>query len=729
MRNRNIISRPTPLRSPGASRPNREAHLTRRVSVLPGLLVVALLLLSPPRAWSADAPPTPPELVLDRATARELFAGRQAKLLIYNSVTKQAEGCTAWLVDLQAETWRPEPVVTDAFGGKALLSPDGTRIAFGRKGGELWVCRAAAGGPDATLIAGITKEQGRAFDPDWWVHPKTGDEYLIWVDTPWNNETDLAGRTLMRKLKRGTCEPDGPTLVLLPNLAFRGGRSPCGRFIGTAQPGTAVARIGATVVENAVPSILWSTIRHCNGRMSQDPVAPSLFLFEDHLHDRILSWQDGRLLEPIRIPKPYDEIQGLEFSNGGAFIACVLVQGLKDGSGGQCEGFLYQRATGRWIPVTRRNSVHKPWYADRLQLWIEPDGAAKPAVTAATAESEAAPDPKGATEPPGLVWSWTDRRGVRLLDGRGNRANATFLLPRSRGLAVPTGMCGMRLAGGGFIEANRHLDDMLRQGSELGLEAVVRVPSGQAGGGPLISLASGPAPAGNWWVTVGAQGELGFRPSAGAAEAPLGRLPLDRPAHLVLSWSGNAVTACIDGTIAGIVRGEPLSFQPARWTAHPLVFGNPGRDDTGLRAEISNVSLFNRALPIAEVRSRAEAWRRDAPPAAPLRIEARLAVKPRMVPPKETAYERAYLVYDYDVLKVVTGALAEPRIRVFRWAQLDRRRLASQLDAVGQTVVLDLEPLAAHPEFESETVFDDDPVSELPIHVAIEAPAWAGGKP
>jgi len=127
---------------------------------------------------------------------------------------------------------------------------------------KIYVCRLAKDGPEKTYIAD-------GFAPRWWFHPKTGDQYIIYTDRRWDNSDDVRGTTFMRKIKTGTCEPDGDAKALLKDLALNGGRSPDGRYVCGAQPGCLIVELtDPLAVENATAKVVWSTGRKCNPTMS-----------------------------------------------------------------------------------------------------------------------------------------------------------------------------------------------------------------------------------------------------------------------------------------------------------------------------------------------------------------------------------------------------------------------------------------------------------------------------
>jgi hypothetical protein len=348
----------------------------------PALMLRQLLLLLPLLgAIGADTqPPAPPKVVITKAQADSLFKGKRAlmvmqfqpnKKISYRSATEGDEivdtTVPLYLVDLTAS---PAPTCVlltpsaKAIAGDPFISPDGTRVTY-HNGKGIQVARLAAGVPEATLIA------AEGYDPRWWVHPTTGDEYIIYVDTrPLSQH--LEGKTFMRKLRRGTCVPEGEATVLLDKLAFRNGRSPDGSTMCTTQPGHAMVQLDPPdAVENAKTKMLFSGGGRCNGSISQDPKRPRHYLWEDPSHvviyyDPMQKEDEARAAAggaKILPPADYKHQQWCEWSTHPDFFTCAPCVPDDFADHKLHDAHIYQWSTGTWTKVTEGTGA--------THLWVE----------------------------------------------------------------------------------------------------------------------------------------------------------------------------------------------------------------------------------------------------------------------------------------------------------------------------------------------------------------------
>jgi Concanavalin A-like lectin/glucanases superfamily/WD40-like Beta Propeller Repeat len=320
-----------------------------------------------PRILAVDPLPGTYEVVANRRQVRDALGGVPAKLLI-------ADQGKVHLIDLAAEN----PKVVHLFTAKKtkghegpFISPDGTRLVYA-DGEDVCVCELKPKGPGRTVI-------GKGCDPRWWIHPKSGEEYVIWTDKGFSQNDDISGRTYIRKVKKGTCGPDGPTRVLMDKFAFRGGRSLDGKYICTALPGFAIAELKPEAVENAYLKMIHSGARMCNPSMSQDPKRMMWWLWEDRGHAVIRYFvtpeERGR---SICIPYGANQVQACEWSTHPDFITAYVYVSLGAGSkatGGRVG--IYQWSSGKWIIVAKQ-SRHGPH--SRSHLWVDSNAKPKPLV-------------------------------------------------------------------------------------------------------------------------------------------------------------------------------------------------------------------------------------------------------------------------------------------------------------------------------------------------------------
>ncbi|MBA3684301.1 MAG: hypothetical protein H0W72_03570 [Planctomycetes bacterium] len=308
---------------------------------------------------AAEAPVTP-EVVLTKAQADALFKGKPAKMVLGYQPNKKiawqdpSEGyepiyttMPIYLIDFASATPACTLLVAKAKAvvGDPFISPDGTRFAY-NSGGSVHVAKLAAGAPESTLIAKL------GFDQRWWIHPVTGDEYLIYVDTPPGNQADMDGKTIMQKLKKGSCAADGAPTILIAKQTFRCGRSPDGAYLATTQPGHVLAKLTpATAVENASIEVIHTTRGKCNGSMSQDPARPSVFMWMDSSHKKIYyeAKEDSACIE---VPNGFKHMQWGEWSTHPDFFS-VSPSVPDDWSDHKLhEAYIYQWSTAAWTRVT-----------------------------------------------------------------------------------------------------------------------------------------------------------------------------------------------------------------------------------------------------------------------------------------------------------------------------------------------------------------------------------------
>jgi len=195
-----------------------------------------------------------------------LFGGVKAKYFLFEG---KGEERTVSVVDFSAPELKSEKLFTHhdggaTHGGAPSVSPDGTRLTY-LHNNEIVISELKKDAPNRTAFS------TSGFDPSWWVHPKTGDEYIIWASTSCDLEKvgtgkngystkkiaeGIKGKTLIRKVKKGTCQPDGPVKTLSDTHAFRGGRSADGKYICTGLPGWGLAELKPDAVEDAFVKVI-----------------------------------------------------------------------------------------------------------------------------------------------------------------------------------------------------------------------------------------------------------------------------------------------------------------------------------------------------------------------------------------------------------------------------------------------------------------------------------------
>ena len=86
------------------------------------------------------------------------------------------------------------------------------------------------------------------------------------------------------------------------------------------------------------------------------------------------------------------------------------------------------------------------------------------------------------------------------------------------------------------------------------------------------------------------------------------------------------------------------------------------------------------------------------------------------------AYERAVVVYAYDVEEVLEGEYAEKQIPVVHWVYMDRQFLKSMPRKIGESSELTVEPFLDHPQLKSEYLDHGISIFDLPQWFDITTP-------
>lgn len=350
-------------------------------------------------AYSATAPI--PTLKVTYNEMQSYFDNRPAKMII--SMTKDIQNANypnncndtaiLYLLDFTKNPLQTEVIIDSAVAmfGDPALSYDGTRVAFGRQGANkglsrgIYLCEAKAGGPGMTLI------DPNGFAPTWWIHPQTGDEYLIWVNTPgigWGSLTEANGitaNTYIRKLVKGTTTFAEPAKILVTGFAFRHGRSPDGKYMVTNWPGWEFIEIDPNVTENATIKWLYhGDSRICMGNISRNLSDPmnSLWFDLNHLYVSYDIWVPRK----ITYPPPFTSGQYNRWANNGDFFTnCLLNNSVYDCTGGHPEcattrqkvsfecnssinaAAIYKFSTREWKIISKGSRATALWVATPAQ--------------------------------------------------------------------------------------------------------------------------------------------------------------------------------------------------------------------------------------------------------------------------------------------------------------------------------------------------------------------------
>ena len=679
-----------------------------------------------------------PKVVITAAQAKDLFSGRPARMLV-NYPPEQPPGkglagpCFA--IDLNSESIRMYQVVEHAVGGlqaDPFLSADGTRMVYGSypyaadgslqsKTGEHSLYTAlvrerrsgnAADREDRVLIA------ERGYDPRWWRDPKSGEDYIIYVDTPASAAEDIVGTTWIRQVERGGIKPVGPARKLIPDMAFRGGRSPDGRYMCTTLPGFALAELKPDALEDAFKAMVFSGKRVCNGSISTDPAHPDRFTWIDTSHAQVHIQERDKKIQVVGNAPGYPNVQWSEWATAGDWLSASPASANDDGTPSVHDAWVYQFSTKRWTQITKR--------AGTTHLWVggnEATTATAPAATPATsspATKSVAPESTANNDSP--LWGWAD--GKSSLTGRGPDGKPMYLgysQPARLGAAYFDGDWSIRLDGGSFVDkrGGPAIATSLAKAPGLTLCAEITYRSGA---GSILALGK------DFVLAVASDGKLELTWMAGgkAQRAALGKLTPDTPTHLVLTLSTNGPSLWRDG-VAQPLEKLTSAWDASAWKADSLTLGGDGGAGQGWNGELRALAIYDRVLDPSAIASTAAAikeWRAKRPKVERVVISAKLKGISNIATPVNTAYARAYAWFLYEVTKGAGSLPVGAKIRVGRWVEMtDRACIAAQAQ-LEQTDELILEPYGAHPELEAEQAFDNIP-NDPPEWWDVAPLAWA----
>ncbi len=226
--------------------------------------------------------------------ATQTFLGNRAAKLLYAISDGTREGI--YFIDLSADPLTPQRICTDMPQGRSLIaSPDGSYIVY-TLSEHIYVRTLMANSPggDRRSICDGTM-------PKWWIHPQTGDTYIIF-----SRQSDNTG-IYCQKLN-ANYEADGSPTKFFDNEMGGGGRSADGRFLAAhgwrymweIDPATATS--GATASTAVV--FIHQEVGNCYGSMS-----PSKNATDHHYgcimhsvggHEAIGVWKFDPAGKPVR---------------------------------------------------------------------------------------------------------------------------------------------------------------------------------------------------------------------------------------------------------------------------------------------------------------------------------------------------------------------------------------------------------------------------------------------
>ena len=323
-----------------------------------------------------------------------LFGGVKAKYFLFEV---KGEERTVSVVDFSAPQLKSEKLFAHkygaTYGGAPSVSKDGTRLTY-LDGNEIVISELKKDAPNRTVFS------TSGFDPCWWVHPKTGDEYIIWASTPCDTEQEgtgergrstktiaegIKGKTFIRKVKKGTCQPDGPVKTLSDTYAFRCGRSADGKYICTGQPGWGIAELKPDAVEDAFVKVI-STVD-----LSAYDVGPrsNMLIVDKAKRGKVFVIDPSNNSSMGQIPANANgyTVVNSSWHNYSEYLAFFMSKQLAKPVG----SFLYNPSTGKFFMMTvnTEGPVIKPVkraLKTPAELWVDPQG--KPSFPEPTATAK-----------------------------------------------------------------------------------------------------------------------------------------------------------------------------------------------------------------------------------------------------------------------------------------------------------------------------------------------------
>lgn len=331
----------------------------------------------------------------------------------------------------------------------------------------------------------------------------------------------------------------------------------------------------------------------------------------------------------------------------------------------------------------------------------------------------------------GLVFVWETGDAANLVFDPVIDSDRAFNL-QATGLARLNGHFAMELGSGSYIldppEA-LHLLRAIKRSNEWALQAVVRpAAASPARSTSIVAWAGGKRGYNFRLVQRGRVLVLELRTShkGSKKELELFEIPVDRPSHVVVTYTPGRLVAYLDGEKR--VESSDLVGDFFQWREGPLVFGADGKRGGDWTGVLEGIAVYDRVLELEEVvEDHLRYWTKlDRRPAIPRRVvEARLRTRSKIPTLAEISpYREALVVFEYEVEASPEGELPPGRIRVAHWAILDGKTLPITRTAAGQILSLAVEPFDANPQLESLYLADTlTDAGGLPLFYAVDPSA------
>lgn len=645
-----------------------------------------------------------------------------------------AERPTLKLMGIDTEDGKGERVILDELARywKPLISPDGTRVFFGKKDDNaVYVVNWDGTGRKRLL-------ENARFD-DIWVDPKTGTEWLYATTQESRDGKDVP---VIRRYRTDNLSVSELVWDKMPIFMFTlsgdgrsasgggdGGNSPQGMI--TLPNGNFYQRAGGcwpSIAPDASQRMWVFTGNHRSVHMFF-PTNRS-----GNAYGETVRWDES----PGLTLKGGEEVHRIRWSNNVRFFTVAspfaewsyksdvkvpkhVADRIEIYIGKFAEDL---RTVEKWVAVTA-NEIGDYW----SDVWVKPS-AVDQASAVAVAELPDEPVSEKIDER-GLVFVWeTGAQGNQINDPQtGQIRQCTGQL---RGEARFGLHHVMDLTGGSFVP-DATVEPLLAQckaSNQFALEAIL-TPLGQPTGSEKVIFAfADDLATGN--VTITQQNdELRLRlktESTAPNTIPIGRLPFNESTHVIVSYSSGKLGVYLNGKRALIPNS--LAGGLGNWTAQPVIFGDSWKGGNNWPGTVEGIALLSREIPEAEARqrfARQHENRAKRKPVEPIVVEAKLVgTCPAADPQGIAPYRRCLSVQHYEVTQVLKGKLDEKDITIAQWSVLDGKIFPGYSKFIkDQTYRLTIEPWESHPEQESERLISGDFDATLPLFYDVTRPEVA----
>jgi len=386
----------------------------------------------------------------------------------------------------------------------------------------------------------------------------------------------------------------------------------------------------------------------------------------------------------------------------------------------------------RWIQVTH-NKLGDYW----PNVWIKPSQADIAALASAPEVPEEKPPATLDTKGEVYVWQ-TGSDGNQIINpvtGAIHPCSGQF-----RGDAHLARFYVMDLTDGAYVPDDATAGPLLaacKASNQFALETDITPTGALSADEKVIMAFAGDAAGGNF--VLAQQGDtLVLRlktDGVGISTRPVRICSLVRnqPNHVIVSYAGGKLACYVNGKRA--IMPNPLRGGFSNWTAQPLIFGDAWKGGQNWAGLMEDIGLFSREISAAEARQRFLKQRERTKARKPVEtviMDAKLIGRCSAADPKGIApYRRCFSQQLYEVVKVISGTCADPKIVVAQWSVLDAKVVPSyEKLAVGQTYRLALEKMDDHPEQESErSISGDFNANDYQLYYEVRNPDIAQAAP